>query len=65
MAHRLWLVISLVVSASIAFQNSQLLAQTKITVGIAAMSPRTILPSDCAGARTVRQARDSDAHRPC
>jgi NitT/TauT family transport system substrate-binding protein len=42
MARRLWLVISLVVSAATAFQNSQLLAQTKITVGVAAMSPRTI-----------------------
>lgn len=42
MARRLWLVISLIVSAAIAFQNSQLLAQTKITIGVAAMSPRTI-----------------------
>lgn len=42
MVRRLWLVIWLIVSAAIPFQNSQLLAQTKITIGVAAMSPRTI-----------------------
>lgn len=42
MARRLWLVFSLVVATAVAFQNSRLFAQTRITIGVAAMSPRTI-----------------------
>ena len=47
----------------IAFQVSTVGAQTKITVGVAAMSPRTDSAPHCPGAGTVCEARDRGAHR--